>query len=341
MTISELAVASRSYPVKRIALIATALTLTFVAREHVVSAVMFALLNLWQMAPIVLIGLFVTGVLTATGSIGILVTTFNGREGLAIVMVSLIGAVLPVCGLTVLPLVVGLLGAGVALPPVMAFLLSSAVTDPQMFSITVATLGLPFATGKTVAALGIGLFGGGVTLALVRLGNFDNPTRESRMLESLVPASSCCASSDVQWQFWREPARLKVFRNSSWSLAKLVIFWLGAAFIAEYFLKLYLPDDYLASFVGHDNPFAIPVAAIIGAPLYLDGYAALPFVRGLLDRGMVEGAAMAFLIAGGITSAWTAIPVFALFRFPVFLTYIVLAVIGSILSGWTYAFIIA
>ena len=341
MTVSELSAVSRSYPAKRITLIVVLLALAFTVREHLLSSCLFALSNLWQMAPIVLVGLLVTGVLTATGSIGILVSTFNGREGLAIVMVSLVGAVLPVCGITVLPLVAGLLSAGVALPPVMAFLLSSAVTDPQMFSITVATLGLPFATGKTVAALGIGLFGGGVTLALVRLGNFHAPTRQSRMLASLMPASSCCASTEVCWKFWREPMRLTVFLDSSWRLAKLVIFWLGAAFVAEYFLKLYLPDDYLASFVGRDNPFAIPVAAIVGAPLYLDGYAALPFVRGLLDRGMAEGAAMAFLIAGGITSAWTAIPVFALFRLPVFLTYIVLAVVGSILSGWAYAVIIA
>ena len=127
----------------------------------------------------------------------------------------------------------------------------------------------------------------------------------------------------------------------SWSLAKLVTLWLGVAFVAEYFLKLYLPQDALSAFVGRDNPLAVPIAAIVGAPLYLDGYAALPFVRGLMDRGMADGAAMAFLIAGGITSAWTAIPAFALFRLPVFAAYILLAVLGSILSGWAYALAVA
>jgi uncharacterized membrane protein YraQ (UPF0718 family) len=116
-----------------------------------------------------------------------------------------------------------------------------------------------------------------------------------------------------------------------------VALWLSAAFVAEYFLKLYLPEDVLSPFVGRDSFFAVPIAAIIGAPLYLDGYAALPLVRGLIDRGMAEGAAMTFLVAGGITSAWTAIPVFALFRLPVFLAYLVMAVVGSILSGWAYA----
>ena len=102
-----------------------------------------------------------------------------------------------------------------------------------------------------------------------------------------------------------------------------------------------MPEDALTSFVGQDNPLAVPIAAIVGAPLYLDGYAALPLARGLMDRGMAEGAAMAFLIAGGITSAWTAIPVYALFRLPVFIAYVVMAVSGSILAGWTYAIIIS
>ena len=274
--------------------------------------------------------------LTATGSIGLLVDAFEARQLLAIVTISLIGAVLPVCGITVLPLVAGLLSAGVPLAPVMAFLLSSAVTDPMMLTVTAATLGWPFALGKTVAAVGIGFMGGGATYLLVRSGRFARPTRQSSLLAKLVPQSACGASTDVRWRFWQDPERLRLFRDSGWGLAKLVIIWLSAAFVAEYFLKLYLPEDSLSAFVGGDNPFAIPIAAIVGAPLYLDGYAALPFVRGLMDRGMADGAAMAFLIAGGITSAWTAVPVFALFRLPVFLAYIILAVVGSILSGWAY-----
>ena len=120
-------------------------------------------------------------------------------------------------------------------------------------------------------------------------------------------------------------------------MARLVVLFLSAAFVAEYFLKLYLPEGALADLVGQDNPLAVPIAAIVGAPLYIDGYAALPLVRGLINRGMAEGAAMAFLIAGGITSAWTALPVFALVRLPVFLAYILMAVLGSMLAGWMYA----
>ena len=46
---------------------------------------------------------------------------------------------------------------------------------------------------------------------------------------------------------------------------------------------------------------------------------------------------MAFLISGGIICVWTAVPVFALVRWPVFLAYIAMALAGSTLAGWGYA----
>ena len=72
-----------------------------------------------------------------------------------------------------------------------------------------------------------------------------------------------------------------------------------------------------------------------------DGYAALPLVRAPIDRGMAEGAAMAFLISGGIICVWTSVPVFALVRLPVFLAYIAMAPAGSTLAGWGYAMTVA
>ena len=340
MTLASITATIGGWPKKRILGIIAVLTLAFLLREHLAPALLFALTNLWLIAPIILIGLLVTAYLTATGSIEILVAAFDGRELRAIALISLIGAILPVCGITVLPLVAGLLAAGVSLAPVMAFLLSSAVTDPEMIAVTAATLGWQFALGKTLSALGIGLLGGGITLMLSQAGNFTQPTRQSALLERLLPASSCDTASTLMWRFWHDPERVKAFRDSAYALVKLVLLWLSLAFVVEYFIKLYLPDDVLSGFVGRDNPLSVPIAAIIGAPLYIDGYAALPFVRGLIDKGMADGAAMAFLIAGGITSAWTAIPVYALFRMPVFLTYIGLAVTGAILSGWAYAFAI-
>ncbi len=77
-------------------------------------------------------------------------------------------------------------------------------------------------------------------------------------------------------------------------------------------------------------------AAFVGVPAYLNGYAALPLVGGLMGQGMAPGAGLAFLVAGGVTSIPAAVAVFALVKRPVFLLYLVLALGGAIGSGLLY-----
>ena len=90
--------------------------------------------------------------------------------------------------------------------------------------------------------------------------------------------------------------------------------WLLFAFGAEYYLRQLLPTDLLAAYVGGDSAWGIPIAALAGAPIYLDGYAALPLTRGLIDHGMSQGAAMAFLVSGSVVSIWGAIAIFPVLR---------------------------
>ncbi len=106
--------------------------------------------------------------------------------------------------------------------------------------------------------------------------------------------------------------------------------------MVESAVRAYLPPEIFAQAVGAGNAWAIPLSVTIGAPVYLDGYAALPLVRGLLDLGMTPGAAMAFLVAGGITSLYASVAVFALVRWPVFVWYLALAVLCSGAAGYAF-----
>ncbi len=327
---------SSTPPIRALLIIATGLGAVLLLGDQLLEAGLFALTQLLVISPWIGAGLLLTAGIVASGAMGTIATIFEGQQIRMILLVSLIGAVTPVCGITVLPLIAGLMSARVALPPIMAFLLSSPITSPEMFAITAGTLGLPFAVGKSLAAFGIGIFGGIATLLLVRAGFFANPVKSSAMLARLTGGTDSCSARELDWRFWRRPERRTAFVQSLIATGKLVLLWLSLAFLAEYFLRAYLPPDMLARFVGAESAWAVPLAATIGAPIYLDGYAALPLIRALMDKGMADGAAMAFLIAGGITSAWAAVPVFALVRTPLFLTYLLLAVISSMLSGWAY-----
>ena len=130
-----------------------------------------------------------------------------------------------------------------------------------------------------------------------------------------------------------------LFKSTCLANGRLMVCWLLFAFGAEYYLRRLLPADLLAAYVGGDSTWGVPIAALAGAPIYLDGYAALPLVRGLLESGMGPGAAMTFLVAGGIISAWAVLPVLALVRLPAFFLYVFLAVTSSMLAGWGFGFL--
>lgn len=117
-----------------------------------------------------------------------------------------------------------------------------------------------------------------------------------------------------------------MFVAEAWATTKLVLPWMSLALTLESLMQTWLPAEVVAPVLGTGNAFAIPLAVLVGTPLYLDGYAALPLIQGLLELGMSPSAALAFLVSGGITSLYAALAVFALICVPVFVLYLALAV---------------
>jgi uncharacterized membrane protein YraQ (UPF0718 family) len=126
---------------------------------------------------------------------------------------------------------------------------------------------------------------------------------------------------------WTEVGR-DVARES-WRLGR----WLLLAFVMEALILAYVPQEAIAGTLGGGNPLAVPLAALIGAPLYLTEVAALPIVSGLLQSGMSPGAAIAFLIAGPTTTVPAMAAVWTLVRPRVFVLYVGIVVVGAVALG--------
>ncbi len=295
----------------------------------------FVGINLIEIAPFLGLAIGLAAYAKASGADSLIAHVFSGNLGVMIFFAALFGGLSPFCSCGVIPLIAALLSMGVPLPAVMAFWLASPVMDPSMFVLTAATLGTPFAIAKTMAAVGIGLMGGYVTWALQSRGLFADPLLPG------VGNGGCGASSvrnpkAVQWRFWQEQPRRQTFSKEVLSVALFLGKWLTIAFFVESLMLAYVPADLIAQALGTGSIWAIPTAVIVGVPAYLNGYAALPLVDGLIGMGVSPGAGMAFLVAGGITSIPAAIAVFALVKRPVFVLYIALALTGGTLAGVGY-----
>lgn len=297
----------------------------------------FTLHSLWLLLPFFALAIAVAAGAKATGADSLVASAFSGNPLRATIIAALVGAISPFCSCGVIPLIAALLGAGVPLAPVMAFWIASPIMDPEMFVLTAAGIGFDFAVAKTFAAVAMGLFAGFAVLTIQRFGGLRNPLRETLSASRATGCStSDAAKPPVIWRFWRLPERRRVFTVEGTSIGVFLGKWLTLAFFLESLMIAYISSAWIVGYVGSDNPLAIPLAAVVGAPSYLNGYAAIPLISGLMDMGMTPGAAMAFVTAGAVSSIPAAIAVWALVKKPVFALYLLLGVSGAMLTAWAY-----
>ena len=146
----------------------------------------------------------------------------------------------------------------------------------------------------------MGLLGGFAVLALQRGGALRHPLAGGSAGGGCGSHFELAESMPVAWRFWHEPLRRAEFRRVSLRTGGFLAKWLAIAFLAESVMMAYVPASWVASAVGDGSAFAIPLAAVVGVPTYLNGYAAIPLIAGLVEMGMTGGAALAFATAGAV-----------------------------------------
>ena len=329
----------------------------------------------WKVLPFFLLSMFLSVMINMLDFKEAISRAFAGREALAVLLATAAGAFSPFCSCTVIPIIAGLLRSGVPLAPVMSFWIASPTMDPEIFTLTVGILGWPLALSRLGASLSLSLAAGYLTLLLCRLGYFRRilpekqetdlrqasacckAQKETTLVPVILPAApaACCPATTTGaaappvtgpsgWQAslvasvcridWTVFARQ--MGGQSWRLGR----WLLVAFTLEALITMYVPQEAIASVLGDRSPFAVPLASLIGVPLYLGNLSALPIVKGLLTQGMQPGAAIAFLIAGPVTTIPAMTAVWTVVRRPVFALYLGISLFGSMLLGFLVSVIL-
>jgi uncharacterized membrane protein YraQ (UPF0718 family) len=130
--------------------------------------------------------------------------------------------------------------------------------------------------------------------------------------------------------FWQ---RLVV---ETWAATTMVVKFMTLAWIIGAVVKLYIPQEWITQILSSENLYSILTAALLGVPVYTSNLAAMPLVGGLLALGMHPAAALAFLIAGPITTLPAMSAVWGLVNQKVFGMYIGFALVGAVVLGYVY-----
>jgi len=249
--------------------------------------------------------------------------------------------------------------------PIVAFIVSSPLTSPEGLFYSAGIFGWPFAIAFFVSSILLGLAGGAIASFAEARGWLVNQARMASpkpsaslgimggpapielpvLAQPAVEAAPCgCSANRTEPAVSARPAAesakpkvtFRAFVQEMYDISKqLLLLFFGFTFIG-YVLNGLIPAAWITGLFGAGHVYSIPLAATLGLPFYINSEASLPLVRAMLESGMSQGAALAFLITGAGTSLGALGGMFTIARWRVIGIVVGTLWLGSILLGFIY-----
>ncbi|KUO72409.1 MAG: permease [Desulfosporosinus sp. BRH_c37] len=239
-----------------------------------------------------------------------------------------IGSLTPFCACSTIPMTLGFLEAGVPFGAVMSFVISSPLLNPIILAMLVALMGLQAAVIYFVVVFGAAIAFG---VILQKVGG-------SKLVKNVrIKEGGHKEDEEVPKAFL---GKLKVSFRKAWGDFTAVLAYLLIGVGIGAVIYGYLPQEFVLKFAGPTNPVAIPIAAVIGIPLYIRAETAIPIGVALMQKGMSVGAVIALIIGG----AGMAIPEMSMLA-SIFRKKLVGAIVGvifitAVLGGYIFNMIL-
>ena len=214
-------------------------------------------------------------------------TYLEGRSRwVAYVMAVVLGAVTPFCSCSSVPLFIGFVEAGIPVGATMAFLIASPMVNEVAVVLLLSLLGWKLTVLYVATGLVVGVAGGALIDSLrlerwveeyvwkIRVGQVDLPQGRPTLAARVRFANG--EVRDIVGRIWAYV---------------LVGVGLGAA------LHGYVPQDFFARYAGADNPLAVPLAVVLGVPMYSNASGIIPVAEALLGKGVPVGTVLALMMS--------------------------------------------
>jgi hypothetical protein len=201
------------------------------------------------------------------------------------ILASLLGIVTPFCSCSAVPVFIGFLEAGVPLGVTLSFLIAS----PMINEVALVLLWGLF--GAKIALIYIGT---GLTVAIVAGVVLGRIPAVERMVEDYVWELRM-GQVETPRLSWRD--RFQQATIHTQDILKRVTLYVILGIGVGAIIHGYVPIDFVATYAGRNNPFAVPLAVLIAIPLYSNAAGTIPIVQALMGKGMPLGTVLAFMMA--------------------------------------------
>lgn len=239
------------------------------------------------------------------------------------VLASFIGAVTPFCSCSSVPIFIGFLESGIPLGATFAFLITSPIVNEAAIAMLWIAFGWQVALIYTITGILIGIISGLIIhkLHLEHLVE-DYVHMKTKELDP-VHITSLKSRFAFAWQ------ETKLILSKVWAYM-LVGIMIGA------FIYGWTPDQFLLSYAGPDNPFAVIIGVVIGVPIYTSNVVMIPIIETLIGKGMGVGTALAFMMAASALSLPEIIMLRKVLKAKLVKIFVAITSLGIIFVGYLF-----
>ena len=237
--------------------------------------------------------LLLTGVVFVMGMVNSYFTPERTRallagrtEGVANVMAASLGIVTPFCSCSAVPLFIGFVQAGVPLGVTFSFLISAPMVNEVALTLLLGMFGWKIALLYLSLGLSVAIVAGWVIGRLKMEAYLEDWVRDMPRTSAVFEAGDTALAERVQAGF----AAVREIVGKVWP------YILGGIALGA-LIHGYVPQDFMASFMGKDTWWSVPLAVLIGVPMYTNAAGVIPIVQALLAKGAALGTVLAFMMS--------------------------------------------
>jgi uncharacterized protein len=273
------------------------------------------------MAPYLLFGFIIAGILNEVFKIKNFKKKIGQRNLKSVVYSSMLGVPLPLCSCGVIPTGISLHKSGASKGSATSFMISTPQTGVDSILVTWSLLGLPFALIRPVIAFITGVFGGALTNTLTKSETGESVGNTSEM-ETLSGK--------------KEPFVTKIKNGFKYSFVEFlddISLWILMGLSIAAFITVIIPEDFFTLYLG--NRFLSMIVVLVAAvPLYVCATSSVPIAAALMLKGLSPGAALVFLMAGPATNAATVTVIWRTLGFRTLVSYLASIIGGALVFGF-------
>ena len=210
--------------------------------------------------------------------------------GIEYFLAAVFGAVTPFCSCSSIPLFIGFVKGGIPLGVTFSFLIASPLINEVAVAMFAGSFGWRITVLYIASGIAMGMLGGWL-LGKMRLEKLLTPW--VRQIQAQSEAES------TRWQAEGLPfaARLPTILRDARDIVRGVFLYIVVGIAIGAGIHGYVPDEFFARWMGHDNPYAVPLSVLLAVPMYANAAGIVPVVQVFVAKGIPLGTALAFMMA--------------------------------------------